>query len=349
MKITSEKLHKLIKHKLIIAGLNKDHAEDVAECLVYADERGFHSHGAMRVEYYCERIAKSGINTNPNFEFKTTGPSSGVYEGDNGIGFVAAKNAMKEAISMAKESGVAIVGVKRMSHSGSLGYFVEMAVKENLIAISLCQSDPMAVPYGGSEVYYGTNPIAFGAPSADERKIIFDMATTIQAWGKILDAKVKGELIPKGWAVDKDGNPTTDPKSVHGLLPIAGPKGSGLMMMVDILSGVLLGLPFGKHVSSMYDDLSKGRDLGQLHIVIDPGRFTNIDTFKHMVSQTLDELKEIKPASGFNEVNYPGERELKVKATYNRDGIEIADDVYDYLVSGDIHYNHYENKNRFGE
>ena len=349
MKVKEEKLHELIKNKINKAGLSEEHSEVVADCLTYSDSRGYHSHGAVRVEYYSERIAKGGINTDPKFEFKKTGPCSGVYEGDNGVGFVVAKNAMNEAIDMAKENGVAVVGMKRMSHSGSLGYFVDMAIKKDLVAISVCQSDPMAVPYGGSEAYYGTNPIAFGAPSSDERSIVFDMATTVQAWGKVLHARSKGEAIPEGWAVDSEGHSTTDPMNVNALLPIAGAKGSGLMMMVDILSGVLLGLPFGKHVSSMYDDLSKGRDLGQLHIVIDPARFTDLEGFKKMIAQTMDEFGEIKPAPGFTEVNYPGERALQRKANYDREGIEIVDEIYEYLVSDDIHYNKFANKNKFAE
>src|SRR5699024_2366875 len=140
------------------------------------------------------------------------------------------------------------------------------------------------------ETYYGTNPIAFAAPTDGDKPFIFDMATTVQAWGKILDARSKGQEIPDTWAVDKEGVPTTDPHAVAGLLPIAGPKGYGLMMMVDILSGMLMGLPFGKHVSSMYNKMSEGRDLGQLYILIDPAWFTNLDMFKAHMTQTIDEL-----------------------------------------------------------
>lgn len=349
MRVKEQDLHELIKNKIHKAGLSEEHADVVAECLTWADARGYHSHGAVRVEYYSERIAKGGITADPKFEFKTTGPCSGIYEGDNGVGFVVAKNGMEEAIKMAKETGVAVVGMRHLSHSGSLGYFVEMAAKEDLVAISICQSDPMVVPYGGSEPYYGTNPIAFGAPSDDGRNMIFDMATTVQAWGKVLHARSKGDPIPDTWAVDEHGKPTTDPSKVNALVPIAQAKGYGLMMMVDILSGVMLGLPFGKHVSSMYEDMTKGRDLGQLHIVIDPARFTSVDTFKKHMSQTFDELKAIKPAPGFDGVNYPGERALMRKAAYDKDGIEIVDEIYQYLISEDVHYDNYHGKNKFAE
>lgn len=350
MKVKAEDLKQLMKNKFLKAGLSDDHSDKVAEVLTWADARGIHSHGAVRVEYYSERIAKGGINTSPNFHFEKTGPASGMYHGDNGNGFVAAYNAMDEAIKMAKETGVAVVGIKNISHSGSLGYYVEMAAKNDLVAISVCQSDPMAVPMGGSEPYYGTNPIAFGAPTSDERRVIFDMATTVQSWGKVLFARSKKEPIPADWAVDEHGDPTTDSTKVNALLPISGAKGYGLMMMVDVLSGVMLGVPFGKHVSSMYDDLSKGRDLGQLHIVIDPSRFIDINTFKENMSQVLNELSEIKPAPGHDKVYYPGERGLLRKEKYEATGgIEIVDDIYKYLTSDDIHYNRYDHKNKFAE
>lgn len=350
MKVEEKRLKELMKNKMHKAGLSEEYADQIAEILTWSDARGIHSHGAVRVEYYSERIAKGGITTNPKFMFETTGPCSGVFHGDNGCGYVAATLAMNEAIKMAKETGVAVVGVKNISHSGSLGYYAEMAAKQDLVAITLCQSDPMAVPFGGAEPFYGTNPIAFGAPTADDRRVIFDMATTVQAWGKILFARSKKEAIPDTWAVDENGNPTTDSTKVNALVPIAGAKGYGLMMMVDVLSGIMLGVPFGKNVSSMYYDLSKGRDLGHLHIVIDPSRFVPLDEFKKNMSTVLDELAEVKPADGYDKVYYPGERGLLRKAKYdNNGGIEIVDDIYNYLISEDIHFDRYDHKNKFAE
>lgn len=349
MKVTEEALTKLITDKLNSAGLSKEHAEGVADVLVHADLRGVHSHGAMRVDYYAERIAKGGINTNPNFNFEKTGPSSAIFHGDNGVGHVAAKRAMDHAIEMAKDSGIAVVGVREISHSGALSYYVQQAAREDLIGLSVVQSDPMVVPFGGSEPYYGTNPIAFAAPGKNNETITFDMATTVQAWGKILHARSKGESIPDTWAVDKDGKPTTDPFKVNALLPIAGPKGYGLMMMVDILSGILLGLPFGNKVSSMYHDLSEGRNLGQLHIVINPTYFTDLTTFKENISQTMSDLNHIKPAPGFERVLYPGQDTTIVEQKTKVDGIEIVDDVYDYLESDVIHYNKYDEKDPFAK
>ncbi|HCW34955.1 MAG TPA: ureidoglycolate dehydrogenase, partial [Staphylococcus sp.] len=239
--------------------------------------------------------------------------------------------------------------VKHISHSGALGYFVEMAAKENMVGLSMCQSDPMVVPFGGTEPYFGTNPIAFSAPSNDDRIITFDMATTVQAWGKVLDARAKNQSIPDTWAVDANGEPTTNARDVHALVPVAGPKGYGLMMMVDILSGSLLGVPHGVHVSSMYKDLTKGRDLGQLHVVINPAFFTDLDQFKSNISTMLNELKAQPAAQGYGEIFYPGERGRLRSEKYDEEGIEIVDDIYNYLVSDDVHFDRYHGKNRFAE
>ncbi|TQS74895.1 ureidoglycolate dehydrogenase [Ornithinibacillus gellani] len=346
MRVTKEKLHQLIAQKLERAGLLNEHATVVADVLVHADARGVHSHGAMRVDYYAERIAKGGITIEPNFHFEKTGPATATFDGDNGVGHVAAKLAMEEAIEMAKESGAAVVGVKHIAHSGALSYFVKQAADAGMIGISVCQSDPMVVPFGGAAPYYGTNPIAFAAPGKQE-PLIFDMATTVQAWGKILHARSKNEAIPEGWAVDQDGNSTTDAHAVQALLPIAGAKGYGLMMMVDVLSGILLGLPFGKHVSSMYDDLTAGRNLGQLHIVINPEFFTSLAAFKDRIAQTMEELQAIQPAPGFDQVYYPGQPNTITEASYEQDGIEIVDDIYNYLISDTIHFDQYGNKDPF--
>ncbi|WP_339266657.1 ureidoglycolate dehydrogenase [Paenibacillus sp. FSL K6-1330] len=349
MKIFRQQLHELITTKLHMAGLTEEHAAGVADVLVHADIRGIHSHGAMRVEYYAERIAKGGLNTNPEFKFNKTGPSTAIFDGDNGVGHVAAKLAMDEAIEMAREHGIAAVGVRRIGHSGALSYFVRQAAKSGMIGISMCQSDPMVVPFGGSEPYYGTNPIAFAAPSQDGRIMTLDMATTIQAWGKILHARSRHESIPDSWAVDKEGHSTTDPFKVNALLPIAGPKGYGLMMMVDVLSGILLGLPFGNKVSSMYHDLTEYRNLGQFHLVINPAFFTDPDMFKQHISNTMDDLNQIKPAPGFEQVLFPGQNNDLIQEQYEKNGIEMVDDIYEYLISDVVHRNQYDNKDPFAK
>jgi ureidoglycolate dehydrogenase (NAD+) len=343
VRIQEGELRGLIEGKLAAAGLSAEHAGIVADVLVFADAYGIHSHGAMRTEYYAERIAKGGINTAPEFSLQRTGTGTAVFHADNAAGHVAAKLAMEEAIRMAAENGTAVVGIRRMGHSGALAYFTRMAASRDLVALSVCQSDPMVVPFGGAERYYGTNPLAFAAPGEDGDVLSFDMATTVQAWGKILEARTSGADIPEDWAVDEAGQPTTDPAAVAALLPLGGPKGYGLAMMVDVLSGVLLGLPFGRRVSSMYRDLDQGRDLGQLHLVINPAFFTDPDEFKKNISTTMAELAGIRPAPGYDRVLYPGQDRKLIHEEYRKHGIEIADEIHNYLTSDAIHHDRYEN------
>lgn len=349
MRLNKEQLFDIMNKKFTAAGLNEKDAKNISDMLVWADGRGIHSHGAVRVEYYVERIVKGGINKDAAMKFERIGNATGIMHGDNGLGFTAALDAMDEAIAIAKSEGMAAVGVSKMSHSGALGYFTEYAAKHDMIALSVCQSDPMAVPFGGTEPFFGTNPIAFAAPALDGKMFSLDMATTVQAWGKVLVARSKHEKIPLGWAVDETGEETTEAKDVHALLPIAGPKGYGLMMMVDVLSGVLLGLPSGKHVSSMYHDLTEGRNLGQFHLVIDPEKFVGLEAFKTNLSKMIDELHDVKPAAGFSQVYVPGEMGLLKEEEYKRDGIEIVDEIYEYLISDDLHFDRYHGKNRFSE
>lgn len=347
MRVDKKKLHSLISDKLHKAGLSREHADIVADVLVHADLRGVHSHGAMRTEYYSERISKGGTNTSPNFKFDRTGPCSAVFDGDNAAGHVVAKIGMDRAIEIARENGVSVVGMRRMGHSGALSYFVEQAADAGLLGLSVCQSDPMAAPYGGADPFFGTHPIAFASPSADGRHVIVDLAVTVQAWGKILHARSREEPIPDTWAIDHDGNPTTDPFKVGALNHIAEAKGYALAMMVDILSGVLLGLPFGKDVSSMYNDLTEQRNLGQLHIVLDPARFTDKAAFLQNINRLMADLNNVRPAPGFKSVRYPGQGSNERQAAYERDGIEIVDAIYDYLVSDTIHGDNYSGKGAF--
>lgn len=347
--VTYEELFTLMKNKFIAASLPEEQADEVARHLAYADMWGIHSHGAVRVEYYAERIAKGGYTLDPELSFEKTGPSTGIYHGDNAMGHYVANLAVEDTIKMAKENGVAIVGISKVGHTGALSYYADKISKADLIAISMTVSDPMVVPFGGTETYYGTNPISFSFPRKDEKPVIFDMATSVQAWGKVLDARSKNKEIPSDWAVDSEGNPTTDPHNVSALLPIAGPKGYGLMMMVDVLSAMMLGLPFGKNVSSMYDDLSKGRDLGQVFIAIDPSRFTDLETFKESANQMVEELHSIKPAEGFDQVYHPGERSNIRFANHEENGVDIATDIIEYLRSNVVHNDAYGNSNTFGD
>ncbi|MFK8243269.1 MULTISPECIES: ureidoglycolate dehydrogenase [unclassified Facklamia] len=348
LRIEHQELRQLIQNKLMQAGLPEDAALETATHLVYADLSGIHSHGAVRVAYYAERLAKGGVTLNPNITYTKTGPGTAVLDGDNGQGHYIANLAVDKVIELTKENGISMVGVTHVSHTGMLAYYAEKIADAGLVTIVMTQSDPMVVPFGGAENYYGTNPIAFGAPRKNGRPIIFDMATTVQAWGKILDARSKGQSIPDTWAVNSEGNPTTDPHEVSGLLPIAGPKGYGLMMMVDILSGMIFDLPFGNKVSSMYLNLDKGRNLGHVYITVAPEKFTTLEKFTANIETMVSDLHGIKPAKGFDKVYYPGEIAIIKTEQHLKHGIEIPEHIINYLKSDTVHFNEFGHGGAFG-
>lgn len=329
--LTEQELQDLMQKKLERAGLSPKLAVVVADNLAYADAHGIHSHGSLRLKDYYDRIKAGKVNINPKIKFYKKGKATGILDGDHTVGSYAVTQGFKQAIKLAKKNGVGVVGVKNMDHAGALGYYLKDAARQGYIGMTMCQTEPISVPYGGSEIYYGTNPFGFSAPQKNGEPVVLDMATSVQAWGKVMAARLRKQPIPEGWAVDKKGAPTTDANKAYALLPAAGTKGSGLMMMIDILSGVLLGLPFGKHVGKVTKEFPDS-SLGQFIMIIDPGSFINADEFATKVAQMIKEVHKIKPAPGFDEVLVPGENANANYAKYQKTGIPVIKKVYNYLI-----------------
>jgi len=330
--VSYEELKNLVVKKLSNAGIPNEHAGIVADVLVHANLRGVNSHGVLRTEHYVKRINEGGINTNPKFTVKETGPSTAIFDGDDGMGHVVAKEAMDYAINMAKKNGVGMVGVINSSHCGALSYFVQQAAQENMIGIAMTHTDKVVVPFGGAKPFFGTNPIAFGFPAKENKPIILDMATSNVAFGKVLHAREVGKSIPGDWGVDENGKPTTDPEKVSALLPFAGPKGYGLAMVVDIFSGILVDAAFGPHITAMYGDYNKKRKLGHFIAAINPAVFTNLETFLRNVDQMINEIHTAQPAEGFTRVMVPGEPEQQNEDERMKNGIPISESIYNYLI-----------------
>jgi len=330
MNVSVSKLKELVIEKFTTEGIDKETAAQVADVLIYADLRGVSSHGVMRVEHYITRLKAGGITKNPEFSVEKRGLNHLLFKGDNGFGHVICKEAMDETIKIAKEHGSCTTIIQESSHCGALGYFLEQATKENLIALMCSQTDSAVVPFGGKDPYFGTNPIAFGFPS-NGKPIILDMATSNVALGKILYAREKGEEIPNTWGVDAQGAPTTDPHQVKSLTPFAGPKGYGMALVVDVLSGILASAAFGPHITKMYGEYDQKRNLGQYLYVLDPSIFTDVEQFKVSISQMISELHAAPTAPNFEQVMVPGELEQKSSDAKMESGIDLPQAVYNYL------------------
>lgn len=328
--VSHEKLKEIVTVRLQNVNLPKEHAGIVADVLIHANLRNVDSHGVLRMQQYIKRINSGGVNINPDIKVNVTGPVSAMVDGDNGMGHVVAKRAMKVAIDSAKKNGIGMVGATNSEHCGALSYFVGLAAQEDLIGFATTNANSVVVPFGGSEPFFGTNPIAYGFPTESYPPIILDMATSNVAFGKILQAREKNMPIPESWGVDNKGNSTTDPHKVSVLLPIAGPKGYGLGMIVDILSGILTGSPFGPQVLT-HNDANEMRNLGHFFAVINPDMFVGKDEFKKQMDNMVESLHKQTPAKGFDKVLVPGEPEQIIHEKRLKEGIPLPKSIYDFL------------------
>ncbi|KON69549.1 ureidoglycolate dehydrogenase [Peribacillus butanolivorans] len=330
--IQAEEAKQLVIKKLTEAGLGEGNAGKIAEVLVHADLRNVNSHGVLRTEHYINRLQAGGINPDAQISFQSSGPVTGVVDGDDGFGHVIGEVAMDHAIEMARNNGVGMVTVVNSSHCGALSYFVQKATDAKLIGIAMSHTDKIVVPFGGKTSFLGTNPIAYGVPTKTKKPFILDMATSNVALGKILQAREEGKAIPEGWGVDGNGATVTDPNKVVSLSTFGGPKGYGLSVIVDVFSGLLAGAAFGPHIGKMYDDLEKKRKLGHYFCVINPSFFTDSDLFLEQMDRMIEELQQVQPAPGFDRVYVPGEIEQLHEERNLVQGITIASSVYEFLT-----------------
>lgn len=299
-------------------GLAAADAKLVAETLVASNLRGVDSHGVVRLPHYATRLRNGTVKARPRIDARRTGPSAAVVEGDAGMGQLVATRAMQEAISLAKASGVGAVVARNSSHCGACAWFVEMAVKEGMVGIALTHTDPIMVPPGMKRIFLGSNPIAFGAPGGGGPAVIVDMSTTHAAWGKVLVARQEGKPIPPDWAVDTEGKATTDAARAVGLAPTGAHKGYALAMMVEILCAHLAGVPFGLHVTKMYGELDKPRNLGHFMLALDIARFTDLAAFRSQIDLLLGEIHGESALA-------PGEPERRTAARREKEGVPIGE------------------------
>ena len=303
----------------------------VANALVHANLRGVDSHGVMRVSHYVRRLEAGSINPKPQLKVETKGPVTAYLEGDDGLGHVAVWHAMSQAIEMAKEWGLGLVGVRKSSHCGALSFYATQAIEADMIGMAITQTDSGVVPFGGTRPFFGSNPLCVGIPSRNGTPIVLDMATSTVSGGHIYKARAENRPIPSTWALDKEGKPTTDPHHAVYWTPAGGAKGFGLGVIVDVLTGLLLGGNFGPHVTLMYGDYEKKRDLCHLVGAIDYHRFPGHSSFLDQVTQIIEELHQAPTAEGFDRVMVPGEPEYLRERDRIRNGIPVEDYLFDEL------------------
>ncbi len=329
--------HDLLKSYVIdvlkSVGLTEKNGSIVAESLVSANLRGVDSHGVTRLPIYVKRIKSGAVTPNPKVWIEEEGQSTLLVDGNDGMGQIVGLKAIEYGIKKAKLNGGVYVGVKNSTHFGTGAFFVQHALQHDLIVVAMSNAPSTMAPYGGIQPYLGTNPYAFGLPSDKYRPVIFDMATSVVARGKIISAEQRGADIPLGWAIDQNGKETTNAKeALEGtVLPFAGPKGYAISLMIDIMSGVLTGAGFGQHVNNIYGDYDKPQKVGHFFQLIDINSFMPAETFKKRVDQMIREIKSSPKAEGVEEIYLPGEIEFNTERERLRNGIPLDQEVYEAL------------------
>ena len=320
-RVSRERLTSWAVAALSEVGVPPEEAKLVAESLVQTSVWGVDSHGVLRLTHYLRRMTIGSIKAAAVPVVTRTGPVTAQVHGEDGLGIVHATLAMEEAIAMARENGVGVVGVGHSSHCGAMQLYTRMAAREHLVGIAMTHSSSVVVPHGGKEKYFGTNPISIAVPRASGEPVCLDMATSQVAWNKVLNARIEGYDLDPGVAVDAEGNPTTDPHQARAAVPLGGPvygyKGYGLAFMVDLLCGLMNGMTFGRHINSMYEDLERPRKIGHFLMAIDPGRFAGAETLEKTVDALIADLRTQ------GEILYPGEPEERAQAERVVSGIPI--------------------------
>lgn len=334
VRVSKQKLEQYGTDLFMAAGLKEEEAKTIARHLVLANLRGVDSHGISRVEIYTTRIKNGTISSGLNYDIIKQTPISAYIDGQNSSGILLTTKATEIAIEKAKTTGIGIVGVKNSSHGGMLADYTMQITDNDLIGFASTNAPANMAPWGGKERFFGTNPFSYGVPAGEEINIVFDMATSLVARGKIILAKKNNQNIPLGWALTLDGKPTTDPdEALKGIvLPVGGPKGYGIAFLVEVLSAIFTGAAFGPQIGDLYTELNKVQNTGQFVMAMRADLFVELDEFKQRMDQMIREIRKNPLAEGFDRIYLPGEIELERTKEREVNGVPISEEVIEELI-----------------
>lgn len=315
-------------------------ARIAADVLVSADLRGINSHGVIRLHtYYGGRLLNGQIDPSSPMTIIKESPATLALDGGSGLGQVVAYRAMSRCIEMADKAGLAITTVRNSNHYGIAGYYAMMALPEDMIGISLTNSQPLVAPTYGIPSVLGTNPIAVAVPAGEEKPFVLDMATSIVTIGRITVHDKSGQPIPEGWGINTHGELTRDPAEVldgGALLPLGGPaemrgyKGYGLSLLVDLLSGVLAGAAFGDQVG--HPSHPHQADVGHFFAAIKIDNFRTVESFKADMDDYLRALKAAPKLPGQERIYIHGEKEFEKAEKFQAEGVPLLAEIVDALI-----------------
>jgi len=308
-------------------GLPIEDAATVAALMVDAEMQGSDGHGVIRLVPYAKRILAGGINLNPDIKVIQERTAMALLDGDNGMGHLVMKKATELAIHKARTAGIAWVGSRLSNHAGPASLYARMALQHDMIGLYFAVGNANHLPpWGGLDMLLSTNPIAAAIPTLNEAPVVLDMATTVAAYGKVKAKAQRGEMMPEGWMIDRQGKPLLDPtKSEEGfLLPIGGYKGYGLSLIVGILAGTLNGAAMGSQVIDFNKDFSTTTNTGQAIAIMDPSAFGDITEFKQNIDTLVRELRSSERMPGVDRIWLPGEQSHEKRLSNEAQGILLA-------------------------
>ncbi len=301
-------------------------AHRVGALMAQADVMGQDGHGVFRLPMYIKRIRAGGMNMTPQFKRLNERPATALIDGDNGMGHLVMHHATELAMQKARTTGVAWVGARHSNHAGPASLYAMMPAQENMIGLYLAVGSANHMPpWGGTDMLLSTNPISVALPSGQNPPIVLDMATTVAAYGKVKTAAQRGETMPEGWMIDREGNPLTDPaRSAEGfLLPIGGPKGYGLSLIFGILAGVLNGAAFGRDVVDFNADSTSVTNTGHVILALDIAAFADPAQFRADIDDVWAQMKSSDKMPGVEDIRLPGERLDRVSKERTANGIPV--------------------------
>jgi LDH2 family malate/lactate/ureidoglycolate dehydrogenase len=313
-------------------GVPLDQAETIAEIVVEADLRGVESHGLLRLPAYIHRV-QAGLMTAVT-EVKTVRERGAtvLLDAQSGFGQVAGVVAMNQAMDRARQHGVGVAAVRNANHFGIAAHYAMMALPQRMIGVVTANAAPSMAAWGGAAPVLGTNPICVAIPTGGDVDIVLDMASSMVARGKIRLSASKGQPIPLGWALDAEGRPTEDPKAAlkGTVVPIGGPKGYGLALIVDVLSGVMTGADFGTRLTSVHE-LKQHSSVGFVTQALDIAAFEDWDEFRNSITILVSEILNSPRAPGVSRIYLPGEIEWLKQQERLKSGVPVPPEVLEEL------------------
>ncbi|MGH7312753.1 MAG: Ldh family oxidoreductase [Candidatus Rokuibacteriota bacterium] len=327
---TADALRRFATDVFVRVGMPPAPAGTVADVLVWANLRGMDSHGVTRIPRYAELMAVGDVNPNPVMTARLDTPAAVVLEADRAAGPVAMTEAMARAVSKAREVAVGLALVRGTTHTAALGYYTLRAVQDGMVGIAVSASGPNMVYHGARAAGVSTNPISIAVPGGDRGPLLLDMATSVVSLGSLVQARKTGQAIPAGAAVDGNGNPTTDPQAARIPLPLGGPKGSGLSLMIECLTSLVVANPI---LAEVLEETARGRQHRQnaLVLAIDLARFGDPAMFRREVARLIAALKALPRQPEVDEILMPGERGRRTLERRSREGIPIPRAIVDEL------------------